>query len=91
MKPVNIIEITSVGCHNCEAFAKYWGTVKGEFPNVVFQKIDITDPIAQELIQKHMIMASPGVIINGELFSTGGVNTNKFRETIEQLSKEVGV
>jgi len=44
-------------------------------------------PEGQELAQKYMIFASPGIIINGELWATGGFNKEKFITRITELSK----
>ena len=41
---------------------------------------------AAEMVKKYMIMASPGIIINEELFSTGGVNKEKFEAKLKELS-----
>jgi len=81
-----ILEIlTSPGCVHCAEFKKYWEGVKDKFPEVEMNEIDLTSDKGQEMVQKHMIMASPGVIINGELFSTGGVNKEKFEEKLKEL------
>ena len=36
---------------------------------------------------KYMILTSPGIVINGELFSTGGVNQEKLINKIKELSQ----
>ena len=82
-----ILEIlSSPGCVHCAEFKKYWESVKAQFPNVEMREIDLTSDKGQEMVSKHMIMASPGVIINGELFSTGGVNKEKFEAKLKELS-----
>lgn len=78
--------LSSPGCHNCAAFAAFWESEKVNWPNVTFKETSITTPEGQELVQKHMIMASPGIIINGELFSTGGVNQREFLGKLKELS-----
>lgn len=82
-----ILEIvSSQGCHNCAEFKKYWESVKDDFPNVEMRDIDLASAQGQEMVSKYMIMASPGVIINGELFSTGGVDKEKFKVKLKELS-----
>lgn len=88
MKEVILEELTSPGCHNCAAFKEFWDAEKENWPNVTFTEISITDPAGQELVQKHQIFASPGIILNGELFSTGGVDPEKFKEKLKELSEE---
>jgi len=38
------------------------------------------------MIQQHGIMASPGILINEELFSVGGLDKDKLVEKIKSLS-----
>ena len=87
MKEILLEELTSPGCHNCEAFEEFWRSEEKKWSNVTFKKVDITTPEGQELAQKYTIMASPGIILNGELFSFGGVNTGKFLEELKELSE----
>lgn len=85
-----ILEIlSSHGCYHCAEFKKYWESVKAQFPDVEMSEIDLTSDNGQEMVSKYMIMASPGVIINGELFSTGGVNKEKFEAKLKSLNQEL--
>ena len=86
MKDVLLEELTSPGCHNCAAFKAFWDDEKANWPNVTFKEISLTEPEGQEMVQKHQIFASPGIIINGELFSTGGVDQEKFKEKLKEVS-----
>ncbi len=79
-------ELSAPGCVHCKEFAEFWETIKGEWPNVEFEEVSIVTPRGQELAQKHMIFASPGIIINGELFSTGGVDKDAFRAQLKELT-----
>ncbi|MDP3735207.1 MAG: thioredoxin family protein [bacterium] len=79
-------ELSAPGCLHCKEFAAFWESIKGEWSNVEFQDVSVVTPEGQELAQKHMIFASPGIIINGELFSTGGVDKKKFVEKLKKLS-----
>lgn len=74
-----------VGCHNCEAVKKIFNEVMPDFPNVEVEEIDITSPNGQELVLKYGIMASPGIVINEELFSSGGVNKEKLIAKLKSL------
>ncbi|MEK7519886.1 MAG: thioredoxin family protein [Patescibacteria group bacterium] len=86
MKPILLEEVSSPGCHSCRAFREWWDTMKQEYPNVTIKEVDLTTDEGQALVQKHMIFASPGIIVNGELFSTGGVDKEKFLAKIKELS-----
>ena len=43
-------------------------------------------PEGMKMASKYGIFASPGIVINGELFFTGGVNRDKFIQKIKELS-----
>ena len=88
MKEVVLEELTSPGCHNCAAFKEFWDVEQANWPNVKFSEVSLTSPEGQEMVQKHQIFASPGIILNGELFSTGGVDQGKFKEKLKELSGE---
>lgn len=78
-------EINVQGCVECKRFEEWWKAASAGFPNVRLEKISTEDPSWQELILKHKIFSSPGIIINGELFSTGGVDTKKLAEKLKEL------
>lgn len=78
--------LTMVGCHNCEAAKKIFDEVMPDFKDTAeVTEIDISTEEGQELVQKFSIMSSPGIIINDELFSTGGVNKDKLVEKLSSL------
>ncbi len=82
-----IIFLTMVGCHNCEAAKKIFDEVMPDFKDrVEVEEVDITSPEGQELVGKYSVFASPGIIINDELFSTGGVDKEKLIEKLQSLS-----
>lgn len=87
MKSITLEELSAPGCEHCKAFEEFWHSVEKEWPNVEYKNISVTTPEGQELASKHMIMASPGIVINGELFSTGGVNTKQLLEKLKELSE----
>ncbi len=86
MNAVVLEELSSPGCHNCAAFKEFWEGEKANWPNVEFKDVSILEPAGQELVQKHQIFASPGILLNGELFSTGGVNQADFLAKLKELS-----
>lgn len=87
MKKIHLEEVSSPGCTHCAAFREFWHSIEKDWPNVQFDDVGITTPEGQELAQKHMIFASPGIILNDELFSTGGVNKTKFVAKLKELSE----
>jgi glutaredoxin len=86
--PHTTLEIlTSPGCHQCKVFKEFWHTVEKDWPDVSFREVDVTTPEGQEMAQKYMIFASPGVIINGELLSTGGFDKDKLLDKLREASR----
>jgi thioredoxin 1 len=85
MAKIILQELSSPGCSHCAAFRQFWHSIEKDYPDVEFQDISVITPEGQELAQKHMIFSSPGIIINGELFSTGGVDKDKFIAKLKEF------
>ena len=79
-------ELSSPGCHICKVFEEFWHSIEKDWPNVTYQNISVTTPEGQTLAQKHMIFASPGIILNGELWATGGFDKGNFLKKLKELS-----
>ena len=79
-------ELSSPGCHICMDFEKFWGSIASDWPDVNYQKLDVTTPEGQEMASRYMIMSSPGIVINNELFSMGGFNREKFVLKLKELT-----
>jgi len=78
--------LTMVGCHNCAAVKKIFDEIMPDYKGKVeVEEIDISTPEGTELVQKFGVMSSPGIIINDELFSTGGVDKHKLVEKLNTL------
>ena len=86
MKPVELQVLTSPGCTHCHAFLEHWKTISKDWPNVTLKEVSITTPEGQELAGKHMIFSAPGILLNGELFASGGVDKVKFATKLKELS-----
>lgn len=69
-------------------FEKFWNSIAKDWPNVTYQNISVVSPEGQEMVGKYMIFASPGIIINGDLFSTGGFNRDSFLAKLKELSQK---
>lgn len=87
MQVVTLALLVAPGCHICRNFEGFWHSIEKEWPNVKFQRLDVTTTEGQEMAQKYMIFASPGIILNGELFATGGFDKEKFLLKIKALSQ----
>ena len=78
-------EINVPGCVDCRRFEEWWEGNSSRFSNVKLEQTSAVDPRGQELISKYTIFASPGIIINDELFSSGGVDFKKLEEKLKEL------
>lgn len=79
-------ELSSPGCVHCKEFEAFWHSIEKDWPGVEYKNVSVVTPEGQELAAKYGIFASPGVIINGELFSSGGVSKAKFLEKLKEIS-----
>lgn len=82
---INIQFVTVPGCHECAKAKKIFEELKPEFPQMQVEEVSATTPKGIELVQKYGIMASPGIVINNELFSTGGVDKTKLVGKLKTL------
>ncbi|MBI3273791.1 MAG: hypothetical protein HYZ69_01470 [Candidatus Colwellbacteria bacterium] len=87
MREVTLEELSSPGCLHCKAFEEFWHSIEKDWPNVKYRNVSVLTPEGQELVGKHMIFASPGIILNGELWATGGFDKGKFLATLKDLSE----
>ena len=87
MSKIKIQEISTPGCSHCAAAKKILEEdIKSQFLEVEVEYLDLFSDEGQKLVQEHGIMSSPGIIVNGEVFSVGGLNKGKLIEKIKQLS-----
>jgi glutaredoxin len=85
---VKITEVSTPGCSHCAEAKKFLEEeFKPKYPQVKVEYVSVMDPVGQELVSKHMIFASPGIIVNDELFSTGGLDKNGLLKKVDELLK----
>jgi len=86
-KTVYLQFLTSEGCSDCWHAKRIFDEVKDKFPDLKLEveEIDVTSLKGLELVIKHSVMSNPGIIINGELFSTGSLDKEKFISKILSL------
>jgi glutaredoxin len=85
---VKVTELSTPGCSHCAEAKKFLEEeFKPKYKQVTVEYVSVLDPAGQELVQKHMIFASPGIIINDELFSTGGLDKTGFLKKVDELLK----
>jgi len=86
MSKIKIQEVSTPGCSHCAAAKELLeGEIKPNFPNVEIEYIEMLTEQGQKMVQDHGIMSSPGIIVNGELFSVGGLDKDKLIKKIKSL------
>jgi glutaredoxin len=84
---IKIQEVSTQGCNKCkEAKQILEEEIKPQFSNVEVEYIDMLSEQGQKMVQEHGIMSSPGIIVNGKLFSIGGLDKDKLVTKIQELS-----
>ena len=83
---ISIQFITSLGCSECEKAKAILQETKSTFPHIEIKEIEVMSQKGISLVTKYGIMASPGIIINDELFSVGNLDKEKLFEKIKQPS-----
>ena len=84
--PIQLQAVSVPGCVDCARFLKLWHEKLGkEFPAIALEEISALTPEGQEMVAQYGIMASPGIVINGELFSVGAVHESALREKLKSL------
>lgn len=82
---INIQFITVPGCHECAKAKEIFEELKPKYPQMQIEEINATTTQGIELVQKYGIFSSPGIIVNGELFSTGALNKDQFIKKLDEL------
>ena len=87
MNTIKIQELSTQRCSHCKEARKILEQeIKSQFPNVEMEFVDMTTDQGQKMVQQYGIMFSPGIIVNGELFSMGGLDKDKLIEKIKEFS-----
>lgn len=82
---ISVQLVISPGCTHCAEVRKVLEELKPKYPAMQVEELDATTEKGMEFVVKHTIMASPGTIINGELFATGGINKNSLIKKLDSL------
>jgi glutaredoxin len=78
--------VKTEGCANCKQAVQTLKTaLKETFPAVTIEKIDMISDEGQQLVKKHGITASPGVVTGGHLLASGKVNKKELIENVKAV------
>lgn len=83
-----MIKITLIrpdGCQHCVAVKTTLEKMKADYPELIVEDIDMVTPEGQELVKKHGILSSPGILVNDEFFAFGGATEEQFRKKFDEL------
>ena len=69
--------LTIPGCAHCANAKALLAKIKPDYPELEIVEHDITEE--PELAEKYALMSAPGVVIDGELAFTGGIDEDKLR------------
>lgn len=82
---IEVLFITVPNCVQCAKAKKVIEKVQPDFPEMKVEYIDVTEH--PEILQQHRVMSSPGIVINGTLEYTGGLDESTFRKRLNGLSE----
>ncbi len=86
MEKISLQVLTSPNCTHCHAFLLYWQEEGKKWPNVAMSEVSVMTPEGQTAAMQYHIFASPGIIINNELFASGGFDKKELEEKLTALS-----
>lgn len=81
-----VLFITVPNCAQCAKAKKVIEKVQPDFPDMKVTYIDVTQQ--PKILQTHRVLSSPGIVINGKLEYTGGLDEITFRARLKQLHEE---
>lgn len=85
---IKIQELSTPGCSHCASAKKILEEeIKPQFPQVNIEYVDMLTEEGQKMVAEYGIMTSPGIIVNGEFFSMGGLDKTKLISKIKELAK----
>ncbi|MEX0940834.1 MAG: glutaredoxin [Candidatus Babeliales bacterium] len=82
---IKVTILTTKGCSHCMQAKEILSKLKPKY-DLNIEDIDVTTDRGQELAKKHKIMTSPGILINDEFFSMGGVTEGQLRSKFDELA-----
>ncbi len=80
---IKVTLISPADCSNCAAVKEQLDDLRRMYPELVIREIDAHTPEGEVLILQHGILASPGILINGQFFSMGAVSEQKLELAIK--------
>ncbi len=82
---INLILLSKKDCIHCARTKEILNKIKPEYPELNITEIDMLTEKGQELVGDYSVTASPGVIINNQLFSMGGIDEKELKGKLDSL------
>lgn len=80
---IEVLFITVPNCVECAKAKKVVEKVQPDFPGMEVRYVDVTEH--PEILGRYRVMAAPGIVINGKLESSGGLDESLFRARLTEL------
>lgn len=80
-----VLFLTVPNCVQCAKAMKVIEKVQPDFPEMKVRYIDVTQQ--PEILQKYRVLSAPGIVIDGRLEYTGGLDEAAFRQRLKELSR----
>ncbi len=81
---IEVLFLTVPNCVQCAKAKKVIEKVQPDFPGLKVTYLDVTRQ--PEILQTYRMLSSPGIVINGKLEYTGGLDEAAFRARLKALS-----
>ena len=79
-----ILFITVPNCAQCAKAKQVIEKVQPDFPDLKVQYVDVTEH--PEILQKYPVMSAPGIVIDGKLEYTGGLDEATLRDRLKKIA-----
>lgn len=80
---IDVLFITVPNCVQCAKAKKVIEKIQPDFPDMKVTYIDVTQQ--PEILQKYRVLSSPGIVINGRLEYSGGLDEAAFRRRLQEV------
>jgi len=81
---IELLFITVPNCAQCAKAKQVIERVRPDFPALKVEYIDVT--LHPEILQRYRVLSAPGIVLNGELEYSGGLDEAAFRARLQALS-----
>lgn len=81
---IEVLFISVPNCVQCAKAKKVIEKVQPDFPEMKVTYIDVTEH--PDILNKYRVMSSPGIVINGKLEYSGGLDEAALRAHLKRLA-----